>query len=74
MCEEWGFPWELGENKPWNDKIYSVNPVGNVPILIYGGFQIYKSAAILNYLAETYQRAAGVELVPLFGKKRAYND
>ncbi len=75
MCEELGLPWELEETMPWSDKIYSVNPIGKVPVLIDGDIQIYESAAILNYLAENYQRAAGVELVPLSGtKERAYYD
>jgi glutathione S-transferase len=52
MCEELGLPCELEEAMPWNDKIYSVNPIGKVPVLIDGDIQIYESAAILNYLAE----------------------
>ena len=54
MCEELGLSWELEETFPWTDKIYAVNPLGKVPVLIDGDVQVYESAAILNYLAEKY--------------------
>ena len=75
MCEELGLSWELEETFPWTDKMYAVNPLGKVPVLIDGDVQVYESAAILNYLAEKYQKAAKVELIPEPGtKERAYYD
>lgn len=75
ICEELGLPWELEHVWPWSDEIYSLNPLGKVPVIIDGDAQIYESAAILNYLAEKYQDAAGLHLVPKPGtKERALYD
>ena len=75
MCEELGLPWELEQAMPWTDTLYAVNPQGKVPVLEDGEFRVYESAAILNYLAEKYQEAAGVRLVPASGtKERALYD
>jgi glutathione S-transferase len=75
ICEELGLPWELEHVWPWSDEIYSLNPLGKVPVIIDGDAQIYESAAILNYLAEKYQDAAGLYLVPKPGtKERALYD
>lgn len=75
MCEELGLPWELEQAMPWSEKMYSVNPLGKVPVLEDGDVHVYESAAILNYLAERYQGAAGVQLVPTSGtKERALYD
>ena len=75
MCEELALPWELEQVMPWTSAMYAVNPLGKVPVLADGDVHIYESGAILNYLAESYQEAAGVKLNPQSGtKERALYD
>ena len=75
MCEELALPWELEQVWPWSNEMYSVNPLGKVPVLTDDDVHIYESAAILNYLAEKYQDAAGVQFIPKSGtKERALYD
>ena len=60
ICEEIGLPWELEHVWPWSDEIYSLNPLGKVPVIIDGDAQIYESAAILNCSSSGFLEPLGI--------------
>ncbi|KAG9305459.1 hypothetical protein G9A89_021177 [Geosiphon pyriformis] len=65
---ELNLPYEL-EVPNWADLkseeyLKTKQPFGRIPVLNDDGFQIFESRAIVRYLAQKYQSAAGITLVP----------
>ena len=60
---------------PWSDKMYEINPLGKVPVIREDDFYVYESGAILNYLADKYQKKTHGRLLPKAGtRERAIYD
>ncbi len=51
---------ELVEEKYWEKRIdfLRINPAGKIPVLVSGGFALGESAAIFEYIEETYPEPA----------------
>ncbi|MEM1302522.1 MAG: glutathione S-transferase N-terminal domain-containing protein, partial [Pseudomonadota bacterium] len=52
--EELGVPYEHLAEGPRSDKVFELNPLGKVPVLLDGDEAITDSNAILHYLADKH--------------------
>ena len=60
-CEEKGVPYTLQEEIPHSPPVNAIHPFGKVPVMRYGGVELYESKAIVTYIDRT---CPGPKLIP----------
>ena len=60
-CEEKGVPYVLQEEIPHSPAVNAIHPFGKVPVMRYGGVELYESKAIVTYIDRT---CPGPKLIP----------
>jgi len=60
-CEEKGVPYRLTVAMPHSPEILAINPLGKIPAMRRGAFQLFESVAIATYIDRAY---AGPKLFP----------
>jgi glutathione S-transferase len=53
-CEEKGVPYRLTVAMPHSPEVLAINPLGKVPAMRCGAFQLFESLAIANYIDRAY--------------------